>query len=199
VAEDARAHAAWFNLGAEWTKAAKPERDPRLSYRDSRCAPISRPPRSISAAARGAGVNLSRRSPVGREALQTDAHRIVLLNSAPPTGNNSASSPTRGSDAGQPDIDRDRPTSSNTGARPPTLCLWLILSDAIHGLSADDLMESAARSRAGANGDQVAVQAHIAGDWISGRCRRRGASGAPEGTGRPHPPRLSVLGFSVTP
>ena len=46
------------------------------------------------------------------------------------------------------------------------MCLWPVLSDAIAGLSEDDLMASCGPLAALALTDQVATQARIAGAWI---------------------------------
>jgi len=82
------------------------------------------------------------------EALQTDAHRIVLLNQRARLLEQlgqfaDAEAAMRASLT----IDRDQPDVIQHWLHVrQRMCLWPILSDAIHGLSADDLMESCGRS-----------------------------------------------------
>jgi predicted O-linked N-acetylglucosamine transferase (SPINDLY family) len=172
-----QAHAAWFNLGAEWNHAG--DRDNAiLCYRT---ALGIRP--GFAPAAINLGLLLEQRGEpqvalaCWSEAIQPDDSRIALINQRArlleKLGHlEEAEAAMRTSLT----IQHDQPDVIQHWLHiRQRMCAWPILNDAIRGLSPDDLMENCGPLAALALTDQVAVQARIADAWI-----RRKIPPAPE-------------------
>lgn len=161
-------HAAWFNLGAEWSHAGEPE-NAILAYR---AALVLRP--DFTPAAINLGLLLEQHGEpqlalaCWADALQKDSARIALLNQRARLLEQlgrlaDAAAAMQASLTIQPDQPDVIQHWLHVRQR---MCQWPILSDAIRGLSPDDLMASCGPLAALALTDQVAVQARIAGAWI---------------------------------
>jgi predicted O-linked N-acetylglucosamine transferase (SPINDLY family) len=161
-------HAAWFNLGAEWNHAGEPE-NAILAYR---AALALRP--DFTPAAINLGLLLEQHGEpqmalaCWSDALQKDAARVALLNQRARLFEQ----------LGQL-ADAEFAMQASLTIRPnqpdviqhwlhvrQRMCAWPILSDAIRGLTRDDLMNSCGPLAALALTDQVAVQALVASAWI---------------------------------
>ena len=163
-----QAHAAWFNLGAEWGHAGEQD-NAILAYR---AALATRP--DFAPAAINLGLLLERRGDTAAalacwtETLQKDEARIALLNQRARLLEQlgrlaDAETAMRSSLA----IQHDQPDVIQHWLHVrQRMCDWPILNNAIPGLSPDDLMASCGPLAALALTDQVAVQASIAGAWI---------------------------------
>jgi predicted O-linked N-acetylglucosamine transferase (SPINDLY family) len=162
------AHAAWFNLGTEWSHAG--DRDSAiLAYRTA----LALRPDFIPAAI-NLGLLLEQRGEpraalaCWTDALQDDTARIALINQnarlLEQLGDLAdAEAALRASLT----IRHDQPDVIQHWLHVrQRMCEWPILSDAIPGLTPDDLMASCGPLAALALTDQVAVQARIAGAWI---------------------------------
>jgi predicted O-linked N-acetylglucosamine transferase (SPINDLY family) len=162
------AHAAWFNLGAEWSHAG----DPDSAIQAYRTALALRP--DFTPAAINLGLLLETRGEpqtalaCWSDALQNDDDRIALLNQrarlleqlgelADAEATMRASLTTKHD---QPDV------IQHWLHVRQRMCQWPVLSDAIPGLTPDDLMASCGPLAALALTDKVAIQARIAGAWI---------------------------------
>ncbi len=162
------AHAAWFNLGAEWSHAG----DQDNSIFAYRAALALRP--DFAPAAINLGLQLERRGEprlalaLWADSLQSDEARTGLMNQRARLLEQlgelaDAEETLRASLAiqnSQPDV------IQHWLHVRQRMCQWPILNDAIRGLSPADLMASCGPLAALALTDQVAVQARIAGAWI---------------------------------
>ncbi len=163
-----QAHAAWFNLGAEWGHAGEPD-NAILAYR---AALALRP--DFTPAAINLGLLLERRGDTTAalacwtETLQKDEARIALLNQRArlleQLGRlDEAEAAMRASLA----IRHDQPDVIQHWLHiRQRMCAWPILNDAIRGLTPDDLMASCGPLAALALTDSVTRQASVAGAWI---------------------------------
>jgi predicted O-linked N-acetylglucosamine transferase (SPINDLY family) len=161
-------HAAWFNLGTEWSHAGDHD-NAIVAYRTA----LAQRPDFIPAA-----INLGLLLERGGQpqtalacwsgALQTDDARIALINQRARLLEllgqlADAEAAMRASLT----ISRDQPDVIQHWLHVrQRMCLWPVLSDAVQGLSPDDLMAGCGPLAALALTDQVAVQAQIAGAWI---------------------------------
>ncbi len=163
-----QAHAAWFNLGAEWGHAGDIE-NAILAYRT---ALALRP--DFAPAAINLGLLLERRGDpkqaldCWRVALQADESRIMLINQRARLLEqlvrlDEAEAEMRSSLEIQPDQPDVIQHWLHIRQR---MCQWPILTDTIRGLSRADLMANCGPLAALALTDQVAVQAQVAADWI---------------------------------
>ncbi len=137
-------HAAWFNLGAEWSHAGEPQ-NAMLAYR---AALASRP--DFSPASINLGLLLEQQGEpqmalaCWSDALQKDAARIALLNQRARlleelgqlADAEAAMQASLTIQPGQPDV------IQHWLHVRQRMCLWPILSDAVRALSPDDLMAS---------------------------------------------------------
>lgn len=163
-----QSHAAWFNLGAEWGHAGEPD-NAILAYR---AALALRP--DFTPAAINLGLLFEQRGEpqlaltCWTETLQKDEARIQLLNQRARLLEQlgqlaDAEEAMRSSLM----IQRDQPDVIQHWLHiRQRMCAWPVLSDAIRGLTPDDLMASCGPLAALALTDHVALQARIAGAWI---------------------------------
>ena len=195
-----QAHAAWFNLGAEWGHAGEPrQRHPRLSHRARAAARISPPPRSTSACCWNGAANRRWRSPAGprRCSRTTRASRCInqrarLLEQLGQL--DEAEAAMRASLA----IRHDQPDVIQHWLHiRQRMCAWPILNDAIRGLTPDDLMDELRPARrAGADRSGGGAGAHRRRLDRAQDPARAGASRARRRLPpRPYPRRLHVVGF----
>ena len=163
-----QAHAAWFNLGAEWGHAGEIE-NAILAYRTA----LGLRPDFVPAAI-NLGLLLERRGDAKQalacwsEALQTDESRVLLINQRArlleQLGRlDEAEAAMRVSLEAQPDQPDVIQHWLHIRQR---MCEWPILNDTIRGLSQAALMANCGPLAALALTDQVAVQAQVAADWI---------------------------------
>jgi predicted O-linked N-acetylglucosamine transferase (SPINDLY family) len=161
-------HAAWFNLGAEWNHAGEPD-NAILAYR---AALALRP--DFTPAAINLGLLLEQHGEpqmalaCWADALQRDSARVALLNQRARLLEQLRQLPdAEAAMRASLTIQHDQPDVIQHWLHVrQRMCLWPILSDAISGLSPDDLMASCGPLAALALTDQVAVQARIASTWI---------------------------------
>ena len=163
-----QAHAAWFNLGAEWSQAGEVD-NAILAYR----AALALRPDFVPAAI-NLGLLLERRGEprtalaAWNAALQRNEDRIALLNQRARlleqqnllADAEDAMRISLLTEKNQPDV------IQHWIHVRQRMCRWPVLSEEIPGLSADDLMASCGPLAALALTDQVSVQARIAGAWI---------------------------------
>jgi len=162
------AHAAWFNLGAEWSHAGEQD-NAILAYR----AALGLRP-DFTPAAINLGLLFERRGEpqmalaCWTETLQKDEARIALLNQRGRLLEllgqlADAEAAMRASLT----IQHDQPDVIQHWLHVrQRMCDWPILNDAVRGLSPADLMASCGPLAALALTDQVVVQAGVAGAWI---------------------------------
>ena len=162
-------HAAWFNLGAEQSRAG--DRDNAiLAFRTA----LSLRP-DFAPAAVNLGLMLEQRGEaqaaltVWEEALQGDEARIALINQRArlleQLGHLAEAEETLRTSLA---IRRDQPDVIQHWLHiRQRMCQWPVLSETIPGLSANDLMNQCGPLGALALTDKVAVQARIAGEWIA--------------------------------
>jgi predicted O-linked N-acetylglucosamine transferase (SPINDLY family) len=162
------AHAAWFNLGAEYSHAGEPD-NAITAYRT---ALAIRP--DFAPAAINLGLLLERRGEPRTalacwgDALQTDDARTALINQRARLLEQlgdlaDAETAMRASLT----IDHDQPDVIQHWLHVrQRMCAWPVLSDAIRALSPDALMASCGPLAALALTDRVEEQARIAGTWI---------------------------------
>lgn len=161
-------HAAWFNLGAEFSRAG--DRDNAiLAFRTA----LSLRP-DFAPAAVNLGLMLEQRGEtqaalsVWGEALQPDEARIALINQRARLLEQlgqlaDAEDTLRASLL----IRRDQPDVIQHWLHlRQRMCQWPVLSESIQGLSATDLMAHCGPLAALALTDRVAVQSRVAGNWI---------------------------------
>jgi len=163
-----QAHAAWFNLGAEWGHAGEPE-NAILAYRTALALRPDFVPAAINL-----GLLLERRGDPNQalacwnEALQPDESRVLLINQRArlleQLGRlDEAEATMRASLEAQPDQPDVIQHWLHIRQR---MCAWPILTDAIRGLTQTELMANCGPLAALALTDRVAVQAQVAADWI---------------------------------
>jgi predicted O-linked N-acetylglucosamine transferase (SPINDLY family) len=162
------AHAAWFNLGAEWSLAG--DRDNAiLAYR---AALALRP--DFTPAAINLGLLLELRGEPRNAlncwsaALQKDEARVALLNQrARLLEQNGELADAEAAMRTSLTIQSDQPDVIQHWLHVrQRMCLWPVLSDEVRGLSPQGLMAACGPLAALALTDQVAMQARIAGAWI---------------------------------
>ena len=162
-------HAAWFNLGAEWNHAG--DRDNAIhAYRT---ALGLRP--DFTPAALNLGLLLEQRGEpqtalaIWDDALQKDDSRLALFNQrARLLEQLGQLSDAEDAMRISLTIRRDQPDVIQHWIHiRQRMCQWPVLSDAVRGLSATELMAHCGPLAALALTDQVAVQSHVAGTWIN--------------------------------
>lgn len=163
-----QSHAAWFNLGAEWSHAGDND-SAIMAYRTA----LAQRPDFIPAAI-NLGLLLERNGQpqtalaCWTDALQKDEARIALINQRARLLEllgqlAEAEEAMRASLM----IRHDQPDVIQHWLHVrQRMCRWPVLSDAIQGLSPDDLMASCGPLAALALTDQVSAQARIASAWI---------------------------------
>jgi predicted O-linked N-acetylglucosamine transferase (SPINDLY family) len=188
-------HAAWFNLGAEWNHAGDHD-NAIIAYRT---ALAQRP--DFTPAAINLGLLLERggqpQSALAcwTRALQTDESRIALMNQRARLLESlgqlaEAEAAMRASLM----IERDQPDVIQHWLHVrQRMCQWPVLSDAVPGLSPDDLMASCGPLAALALTDQVTEQAQIAWTWIERKIPPAPEHLAPEGGYRHERIRIGYL------
>ena len=162
-------HAAWFNLGAEFSRAG--DRDNAiLAFRTA----LSLRP-DFAPAAINLGLMLEQRGEtqaalaVWGGALQQDESRIALINQRArlleQLGQLADAEETMRASLL---IQRDQPDVIQHWLHlRQRMCQWPVLSESIQGLSITDLMAQCGPLAALALTDRVAIQARIAGAWIA--------------------------------
>ena len=162
-------HAAWFNLGAEWTRAG----DADSAIAAYRSALALRP--DFTPAAINLGLLLESRDQsrmalsIWGTALQTDESRKALINQRARVLENlgdlaEAEAAMRASLL----IQSDQPELIQHWLQArQRMCVWPVLSDAVPGLGVDELMASCGPLNALALTDQVAVLDRVAANWIN--------------------------------
>jgi predicted O-linked N-acetylglucosamine transferase (SPINDLY family) len=188
-------HAAWFNLGAEWTRAG----DSDSAIASYRSALALRP--DFTPAAINLGLLLEQRDEartalaVWGTALQSDDARKALINQRARVMENlgdlaEAEAAMRASLLIQPD---QTELIQHWLRLRQRMCLWPVLNDALPGLCADELMASCGPLAALALTDQVAVLDRVAANWINHNVRPAPAHLAPPGGYRHDRIRLGYL------
>ena len=162
------AHAAWFDLGAEWGHAGEPD-NAILAYR---AALALRPDFTPSAINLGLLLEHHGEPQLAlacwADALQSDPARVALLNQRARLLEQFAQlADAEAAMRASLMIQRDQPDVIQHWLHlRQRMCAWPILSDAIPGLPATDLITSCGPLAALALTDQVAVQERIASAWI---------------------------------
>ena len=162
-------HAAWFNLGAEYSRAG--DRDNAiLAFRTA----LALRPDFVPAAV-NLGLMLEQRGETGQalsiwnDALQKDDSRLQLLNQRArlleQVGKLSDAEETLRASL---TIDHDQPDVIQHWIHVrQRMCQWPIFSDAIRGLTETELMANCGPLAALALTDKVEVQCQVAGAWIN--------------------------------
>ncbi len=163
-----QSHAAWFNLGTEWSHAGDSD-SAIIAYRTALALRPDFAPASINL-----GLLLERNGDPRTalacwdNALQKDDTRVALINQRARLLEQlgelaDAEAAMRASLT----IRHDQPDVIQHWLHiRQRMCQWPVLSDAIRALSPDDLMASCGPLAALALTDQVALQTRIAGAWI---------------------------------
>jgi predicted O-linked N-acetylglucosamine transferase (SPINDLY family) len=163
-----QAHAAWFNLGAEWSLAGELE-NAILAYRTALAIRPDFTPAAINLGLlleRGGAPEMALNC--WRDALQPDESRTTLINQRARLLEQlgrlgEAEAAMRAS----LDIQWDQPDVIQHWLHVrQRMCQWPILNDDIRGLSREYLVANCGPLAALALTDQVAVQAQVAGTWI---------------------------------